>query len=518
MIQLFTLTGLSRRCYGTLLFIFSVILLIGFALTCVTDLNHPPGIRAVRIASLGFIVLLSLIEYKCAWSGVTIFAIVWPQKLPMKVWMSQNISPLLDMMPDITAWPIAIGLTAAIAVRHLRTIPPDSHNFKTQHNSLMVQVAPLGIYLLILSTIVSSIFACNRLVNHATEWGLIRLDYRMLSGNHPLATLRPIWNALPILVNCLFALVILRTLLFEKNVAYRFRWVLMGMVLSGVIVTFQFAWQIRDNWYWYQFDESPPSGPFSNRNTLAPMLLLFTFAALASLTLFKSNFVRSTSIVLATAFVVASLLSKSRNGLVTLISGFWSLLFIGNNRLLTTFAIFLPFVLALTILIWLPFPDTTSIKNGTLKRTVQTILDIRSGKWTEATTGRTEVWSAAWRMWKQHPITGVGPGTFYIYANISPETRSDSFEKKGIPSFGAHCTPLHLLAECGPVASMSWVFLFIALPFSVILKQRKFSALSIGLLVLGLSNLLDMPWLIDGGMTLVNFLLATVIFQDTTGE
>jgi O-antigen ligase len=71
---------------------------------------------------------------------------------------------------------------------------------------------------------------------------------------------------------------------------------------------------------------------------------------------------------------------------------------------------------------------------------------------------RLRIWGDAWRMFRAHPILGIGVGTFDEAAYQVPgNTLNQDFHLHG---WHAHNLPLHVLAETGVLGLAAWVFLW----------------------------------------------------------
>jgi O-antigen ligase len=71
---------------------------------------------------------------------------------------------------------------------------------------------------------------------------------------------------------------------------------------------------------------------------------------------------------------------------------------------------------------------------------------------------RLRVWEEAWDMFRTHPITGIGLGTFDKIAYQMPATEANpDFQMNG---WHAHNVPLHILTEAGVLGLAAWVFLW----------------------------------------------------------
>lgn len=515
-----TLAGLSRRNQGALLFLAVSTILVSFAIACVTDLNHPPGTRAVRIAALVFVAAIGLLEFKRPWIGLAIFAALWPQRMVLKLALENHFSPLFAAWPDVFDWPCTAALAAAIALRHFRTIPPDplSLDANTYRAGFFAHFLPLAFWVLILTTLASVPFSYLKLKAMAPEWGLLQPDFRALTSNHPLSVLRPFNAAIPLVVHALFTLIVLRAALFERTACWRIYWPLFGFVLGLFAAALQLLTQIAGTGAWVPLDEGAPSGPFGHRNMAAPMLILAAWALLAIRGKIKLSNLTELAPVAAILLVLLAICTGSRNALILTACSLWSLLFIGAGKARTLLAFALPAVLLVTVLYLLPLPRPDSGGSQTLRRSVDTLQQIRDGEWMLATSFRTELWKVGGRMWLHNPVVGAGPGTFYIYANRVGYTHSPFMTQAGVASFAAHSVPMNLLAECGPLAALAWLFIFLMVPFAWIVKTPTFHPLATGLFLFGLSNLLDTPWYAEGTATLFGYWLALAASEENSRD
>ena len=71
---------------------------------------------------------------------------------------------------------------------------------------------------------------------------------------------------------------------------------------------------------------------------------------------------------------------------------------------------------------------------------------------------RLEVYEEAWRLFRAHPVVGIGIGTFDTVAYEVPGTGANlDFREKG---WHAHNVPLHILTETGVLGLAAWLFLW----------------------------------------------------------
>lgn len=183
--------------------------------------------------------------------------------------------------------------------------------------------------------------------------------------------------------------------------------------------------------------------------------------------------------------------SESRGGLVAavvaIVAGF---MFFKHRR---------PHVLALVLLI---------VGVGAAWFSVNPAAWQRITSFDEGGTGRTELWDVAWRMWQDHPVTGVGLDNFSVrsplYADQAGPLENANFIAE-VP-YVAHNVYVQLLAETGLIGLL--LFLLVALGslraawlaagrFDA-LRDSRMAALSRGVLVAGLTALAASFFLSNG--------------------
>jgi O-antigen ligase len=83
---------------------------------------------------------------------------------------------------------------------------------------------------------------------------------------------------------------------------------------------------------------------------------------------------------------------------------------------------------------------------------------------------RLRVWEEAWRLFKTHPIVGIGIGTFDEIAYQSPATQANpDFHLKG---WHAHNVPLHILTEAGVLGLLAWILLWCVIVHALVRAWR----------------------------------------------
>lgn len=503
---------LRSRSEGAVLLGVAISLLAVFTAICFTDLNHPPGARWVRIGSVMAVMVLAVAEYKIAFSGVALFAGLFSQFLTMKFLYVPRLTAHWDAVPDITSWACAAGLAAAIAVRQLRTVPPDPMPAQSEAISLFYRLLPIALFALMAFTLLSAFVSFFRMRAAPESWGVLNANFRGLLSLHPLSELRPLWNALPIVANGILALALVRTVLFETGVGSRIKWAISAFVAAMVLAAVQFAWQLNANWTW-PFHNGGPSGPFVNRNLAVPLMIMGAICLLWLIKESRSWVLRGVYGVLALVLCWYALRMGSRAGIVILLGLAWSYALAGAGKIRAILiGAGLP-AMMLAALYWVPLPEPSTIQDETARRSVETLVSIRAGDWRGASTYRNELWYGAIKIWMQFPALGSGPGTYYLYVNYVPQTRVDAVKTHGVASFSAHSSPINLLAECGPLASLSWIYIFLVAPLYVLMTSKRLPLLSVALFAFGIVNLMDTAWYSDGAMTMASVWIATAIYE-----
>src|SRR5437764_462470 len=80
----------ERRIVGGL----DLALLAVWSVACITDFNHPPGTRYVRVLAILLVALIGRIELRRPWWGVSLFLLLWPQSLAIREFLALYVSPL----------------------------------------------------------------------------------------------------------------------------------------------------------------------------------------------------------------------------------------------------------------------------------------------------------------------------------------------------------------------------------------------------------------------------------------
>jgi probable O-glycosylation ligase (exosortase A-associated) len=178
-----------------------------------------------------------------------------------------------------------------------------------------------------------------------------------------------------------------------------------------------------------RFDEGP-GGMMSDNNTYALGLNMTVPLLLAIVIAERSKILRVTAAIMTFLCVVTILFTFSRGGLLTLCAVGALLIWRSKQRVVASG------VLVLGIVGFLAF-SSPQLKEDYLART-QTI-----GAYEEdgSAMGRIHAWQVSWRVFRDHPLLGVGPNNLLtVFPNYAePEQRFRV----------AHNSYFELLAECG---------------------------------------------------------------------
>jgi hypothetical protein len=510
----FSLERLNEKVHSHILAWTSGLLFLSFLIICITDLNHPPGLRMLRVCVCVPAILIAVAEWRIPWSGVAVYCAIWPFYSLIKYSLYEYGSTLFEHMPNIVHWPCAGALTLAIVIRQFRgnivyKMPPVGVKY-----GRITSLLPLALYSFACVVILSSAFNTIAMNNAPSTWGIQNVNFRnLLFESDPLSITHPIRSGITILINIVFTIALIRAVLFESSRAESnsVMWLfLVSMVVVGLIAIYQ-----RIGGWHFRFDEGPPSSTFTNRNTSAPMMVV---AAVLMFKFVTSKRMHAFAGIISLLLLVSALISGSRNAIF--MTGVLPLFFLmykmSIKAIIISSSALLAFVTLVVFVVPLPV-GITQTHSESLSRSISLIRDLRNGDLTEASSNRNHLWHTAFRIWMQYPLLGSGPGTYYVHAVKDECTRSEWLVTQQVPSISAHSTPINLLAETGPIGATSWIFIFIIYPFWLIQRARSFSPIALGLLVLGVSNFFDTLWYVNGGMTFAAILVA-LGFQEVAIE
>ncbi|MGD0093394.1 MAG: hypothetical protein ABSE73_26065, partial [Planctomycetota bacterium] len=190
--------------------------------------------------------------------------------------------------------------------------------------------------------------------------------------------------------------------------------------LLGLLLAAQLCVQVSTGWTW-KFDEGPPSGPFPNRNTAAPLLVILG-ASFFSLVGTSQGLKKLALLCLGLVVALCACLTASRNGLfLLLILPLLALLPRPTWR--RTVLACLLFVFGVTAALFAPLPGRNGTQSELWQRVAATRQALRDWDWHEFSSGRTDVFRSALTISGKFPLAGSGPGTFMRETQPTPRLK-----------------------------------------------------------------------------------------------
>lgn len=202
---------------------------------------------------------------------------------------------------------------------------------------------------------------------------------------------------------------------------------------------------------------------FGGPATLARVLLPMATVAVALALTCKDARRRIVFICCAPVIVLAAILTMMRGGWLTLFvsAGILGLLLRSKVLLVTMLT-----ALLLTVGIAVGLPDSNA---GSLIRSMLHPLDSSSARFATSNLQRYWTYRAAWRVFCDHPLTGVGQRNFskaygrYVPEELRSSERDKRQEGKILTDYGhAHNLYLHLLATQGLLGLGGFLYLMVA--------------------------------------------------------
>jgi O-antigen ligase len=508
-------TLLRTRSMSFCVFLFACsTVLFCWTVACVTDMNHPPGARLIRLVLVLFVLILGGIEYMFPWRGLSVFAFVWPLANPVREIASVNISSAFNSISDLWTGPTAAVFSIAILLRTQSAakrcnVQPAffSHSLKTA-----VIIARMALYALIITHLASALMSQWALfVAPDPSYNVALLDVRHLLKSQG-TVLAPLLSTLDSLPCYVLSLVLLEYIDADKCGAVTgFRAFAVSLtaiaLICGVIVLHQYAY----NWHW-EFDVAPPSGPFRNRNTTAPLLVLLVAAGLTAFPYF-GNLTKAFYILTAAICTMAVFVMGSRNGILM-----FSIILCGSGFVYLSYFSFRTKLLAVLSGLLIFAILASSFHNGglgnsyTSRRISDNVSAIRTGDLRTLTGGRHLLYKAAYQMWLSTPVFGSGPGTMsMIFHAESKYARLLGGDP--VPAFGnIHSTLLQLFVECGVFSGASWILVWLLFPAYLIIRSKVVKTRLFGVLLLGAGagTMFDNVWSVPGVALFMALLLGSI--------
>jgi len=496
------MTSCGSRCESNeraLLTAGSALFLFTWTALYLTDVNHPPGVRTARIAGAALAIGIGILEYSRRWWGFYAFLILWPQMMVARELLQMLFGPAWGALPTITAGPLAASLTIGFALHQMK-FPKKAAapEINSTSESAFINHSWIRIALWCLAFIwtLSAAIATARLWNiPPAGWHVDPADWRHASGPSAYSALAPAASALRIVPEFLLGLMLFNVCGRNSNPPTNN--LLKCIAASTVLVTLEILLQLVLNRNW-AFDENPPGGPFNNRNTAAPILVIFGVLVLAA-QMHRPNgkVIRRT---LATVCIGLGCSLLSRNGLFS--AGVLAVVYL-TLSLQRRWIVFAAMGAAAAIFLWAPLPKSETISSVGVRRVILTIEELRAGDWNAVTSYRSELYVSALKIFGKYPLCGSGPATFPMLA--SP---GSIYAVSGWGAyFSAHSMPLNLAAEIGIIGALAWILLWLVFPAVVLWRERRISWLWISVLMIGVANLLDTVWFAAGMGTLSMMIL-----------
>ncbi|HEY3321505.1 MAG TPA: O-antigen ligase family protein [Planctomycetota bacterium] len=505
-------TGVSRQ-----LVIFScAALLLMWLLACAGGLNHPPGVRWVRLTAACVVLAIGVLEYRRPWWGFCAFLMLWPQCVLIREQLC-GFSELWRALPDFQCGPLAAALTLAYCARTSET----RADMIPQPVSGWTRALKAALWILSASWLLSTVLFYMRMLGSLPGWDINYQPLRFLLAPTAVSSLLPLRSLLNFLAPLLLGVVLLNDLAGGAGVPaggrieIRRESIYKWLVASGSIVAIEAILQMWCGWK-PAFDVNPPGAPFGDRNVLAPVLVLTAAALFLWAQTMQSLTRKALAVLPGIVMLVTALLSGSRNGQLMVFAALWLPLLIGGNwrRVAIGLAVVLAFVAAA---FYAPLPDPQAIRSDGPRRAIQSVVNLRAASWNELTTYRTEIYEAALEVWWSNPALGSGPGTFVMLT--SPTAKYNDFYKAhGYRPMHCHSVPLNLLAELGPLAALAWLVLWVVFPLAILWRGGPASGPALLALLIGAGNLVDAVWLQPSIATLSVLLLMVAAGTAKTGR
>ena len=494
----FSWLALEKRLLGWA----SAFLLLAWSTACLVDINHPPGVRYVRLTALAVVLAIGWLEYAKPWYGFYALLLIWPQELVVKDWLIRHAGELWSSLPSIVGGPLAAVLATAFWLRSRATA---NKSVQPAARDPWLPAFRVSLWVLAASWVVSTAAFYVRYAAPMDGWVIVPVDPRRLLSPVPRSGLCPIFSTLNYVPAFFLGLLLLNRLSSQPEqhgtetsaAVAPVRRLLLCMAASGTIVTAEAFLQLTCGWRW-PFDVSPPGGPFQHRNFLAPVLVVaavITFLLSARL---RSRYARASCVLLGLLQLAAACQTGSRNG-VFMVLMLACLVMCARASWRKALFLLCGSVLLLCLMFWLPLPSAGSFSSEVPRRLLATLDYLRRGAWDDFLDLRLRFFGAALQIWRQYPVTGSGPNTFMMLTHPAAAFKGP-FLAYGYPPVHAHNLPLHLLAELGPLAALSWTATWLIIPACALFKAR--TGLAVALLLIGLGNVFDVSWYLNGMTTL----------------
>jgi hypothetical protein len=490
------------RLEAQVLGIVAVFLLVSWIGACLGRSGSWVGRLLPPVLALG----LGLLERRCPWRGFQLYLLCWPCVKGLSHFAKEG-SPALSFSTDWMG--PAVGVLSVVYWMRLRCAQASAGDANRDASALPTSVVGAGVWLrafrwalwiLVLSYLVAGICGSLRLFFGPSGWGV---------GARASAPLTAADDVLPPLVLGLLLLNGLWPRRTDSSLRAPFRPLAWALVLGGVSCGVWVLMQALTGVNWPYLGTGAFSGPFSNRNTAAPVLMLLAVLALA---LFRRAPGVACASLLNGSFLGAMALATGSRAAVLLLLTMPVLLFFWKASWRRALAVFLLLAALGCSVLWaLPrkpsaapvAPRLNGVDQSTcspefLARSLDALRALREGDLKVAFGGRLDSIIAAGLAWEEYPLTGTGPRTYRLV--IKPPSRfgrhfTDPSDYR-LP--WCHCVPVHLLAENGVPGGLAWTAAWLVLPFLALMRWRKANWLALAGVQCGLVNLVDCSWLVPG--------------------
>jgi O-antigen ligase len=492
----FLLSGLQlekieRRVIGVLLALLSLAQLIPFF----TDVNHPPGMRWIRMISALAVAGLGVCEWRKPCSGLALYLLLWPHFLVFKELLSKA-HPYYSQMPFLAGAPAAAALGAGIWLRAEWNSSNAAGRDASRADGMVKFLAGFRVALWLLAlSLAASVGPALRDISARPEyWNTHATDLRHLLNPGPFSNLLPLLSACELLPPLLLGLLLLNMLAGGHrhvfNAAAARLALQKAMIFGGLLLAVEVASQLAFDWSW-AFNVSPAAGSFPNHNTTAAILVVMAGVIWAHGSTAQPRLIWLCR-VLPVLIVLLAVLEKSRN---SILGGICLVVFVLLNRpsVLRTALAALVLVAVYFAAKYAPLPPASrDIHLRAAARASESLQAWRKGDWNTASGQRLGMYLAAWEIHKAHPVWGSGPSTYrMLSAKGAPHGKHiEEHEPGGIVSH-AHSVPMQWLAETGFQGVIAWGFAWLLLPFAALLCRKKSGIWALPLLLAGATSLFD---------------------------
>jgi O-antigen ligase len=486
----------ERRLLG----VTSALLLAGFLHLVIR--SNGPGV--VVMASALSVVGIVILEFFRPWSGFYLFLLFWPSNWVIRELLTKWASPDWVYLPDLWGSPAAMALTLGVWLRWERS----HHNWNVSPDGAIsnriwkwLPAFRISIWGVVLTFVISCIAALWRTYHPPEGWIVIN-------------RLTPLFTTLTFLPSLFLGLLLLNFIAMNyleaasspsqerrdnSGFLIPYRIMVSFALAGGAVALLIFLLQMATGFAWsFNSGGDPHAGPFLNKNTTAPFFIITSvlFFSVRS----EDRWKRWALYAIGCTFVIAAIMTLSRNAVFMTASILGSLLLVRANRRRVFFLIFAVVLITIPLLFDLPLPDLKAVSSSPLlSRTVVTLRKLQNNGLELAVGTRWPLYKTAYLIFKDYPLFGSGPGTF---AMLTAEGGRYGVSVASQHFSSAHSMPLNLLAEMGIAGMASWVMVWLLLPFVAVVRWRMGNILALGVLITGLGNLFDTVWMVPGMTTL----------------